>query len=338
MFEFRAHGANPGKLYESLGIAMPVGVIDFSTNTNALPWDGVPDLDMRGLLTDYPDDETALLRECLAEKNDCSPEEILVTNGSNEAIYLLASYCAGGGVNRVLQPSYGEYQRALSAWGAKVGDIFSLGELERGASTLWICNPCNPTGVWTEAETISEALRRYPDTDFIIDEAYIDFLTVEGQGLCFSDYPNLVVLRSLTKIYHLCGARAGYVLANRGIIQKLKRRQPTWSVNSIAQMVALACLRDENYRRLTREFYCSATPRFMRNIRAAGFNTLPTSVNFFLVETDDDERLIRFLLQRGLVVRHTRNFAGLDGRYVRIATRLPQENALLTAALVEFRS
>lgn len=204
---------------------------------------------------------------------------------------------------------------------------------------MWLCNPCNPSGSWIAAADIVQASLARPDTLFVVDEAYIDFLLTGGPGLNPAGLPpNLVLLRSLTKIYHLCGVRAGYVVADRQIIKKLKRRQPTWSVNSVAQAAAAVFLRDDDYPRRTRMFYRAETPRFIESIKNAGFNVLPTRVNFFLVESGEDERLIRFLLKRGLVVRHTRNFPGLDGGYVRIATRLPEENELLAAALREFKA
>lgn len=338
MSKFRPHGANPEKLYMSMGMEMPGHVIDFSTNTNALEWNESLSFDLGGLLSAYPDDEAVSLRDLLAQKNSCSPEEILITNGSNEAIYLLASYCSWAEANHVLEPSYGEYARALGAWGINSAAIFDIGEVKADAGSLWICNPNNPTGVWIRPEIIAEAIARHPQTMFIIDEAYIDFLTEDGEKHGPPKSPNLVVLRSLTKLYHLCGARLGYVMADRRIIQRLKMRQPTWSVNSVAQAAAAVFLRDEDFPRRTREFYRAETQRFIGRIRDAGFKAHPTSVNFFLVETDDDERLITFLLRRGLVVRHTRNFRGLDGKFVRISTRLPQENDMLADALREFSS
>lgn len=338
MSEFRLHGANPDKLYKSFGIEMPGRVIDFSTNTNVLPWTGSLDLDLSRLLANYPDDESTALRELLAARNGCSPDEILITNGSNEAVYLLAAHFADAGRNFLLQPVYGEYARALGAAGALVKDIFSFAELEHEQGVLWLCNPCNPTGEWVGAEAMTGALERHRDVRFIIDEAYIDFLTVEGGRLSPAGYGgSLIVMRSLTKLFHLCGARLGYVIADSGTIRQLKGRQPTWSVNAVAQAAAFAFLQDESYPARTSEFYRAETPRFREMIKSAGFDVLPTSVNFFLVETDCDRKLIDFLLRRGLVVRHTRNFAGLDGRYVRIATRLPRENEELAAALAEFR-
>ena len=168
---------------------------------------------------------------------------------------------------------------------------------------------------------------------FIIDEAYRDFLWKKMPPQVSAAPRNVVRMRSLTKFYDLCGARLGCVLADSAIIEKLRARQPGWSVSTFAQQAALFFMRDETLAARTREFYAAQMPRFISAIEGAGFKTLPTETNFFLMETPDDEALMRYLLLRGIVVRHTRNFAGLDGRYVRIASRAPEQNDSLVRAL-----
>ena len=170
---------------------------------------------------------------------------------------------------------------------------------------------------------------------FVVDEAYIDFLAGEHRRLDFLRCRNVIVLRSLTKSFHLCGARVGYVLACEERIAQLKARQPTWSVNAVAQIAALAFMKDREFMRETRDFYAKETPRFIAKIESVGFKVLPTRTHFFLVEVADDQKTIHHLLKRGIVVRHTRNFPGLDGRYIRVATRMPEENDLLVRALGE---
>lgn len=334
-FPLRAHGANPEKLYAASGIPMPDRVIDFSTNTNALPWRGdFSKIDLHRCLAFYPDDEATELRAKLAGRNGCAPENVLVVNGSNEAVYLVASLLAGRRA-AVLQPVYGEYLRALSGYGVETRNVFKPGELSE-ADALFLCNPCNPTGAYIESAELEALFARHPHTLFLVDEAYIDFLTGEDRRLDFLRHGNVVILRSLTKVFHLCGARVGYVLASEERIARLKARQPTWSVNALAQEAALTFLDDEEFVRRTRAFYAEETPRFMTAIQNAGFEVRPTRTNFFLIEVADDRQLIRFLLERGLVVRHTRNFPGLDGRCIRVATRLPEENDSLVRALRDY--
>ncbi|MDR3265838.1 MAG: pyridoxal phosphate-dependent class II aminotransferase [Synergistaceae bacterium] len=344
MFPFgRQHGANPEKLYEATGLPLPDKIVDFSTNANVLPWDGWDELnlDLRRLLSSYPDDEATELRRVIAGREarfvrDCSIENVLIVNGSNEAVCLIASIF-GGGRAALWQPVYGEYLRALSARGAEVHGVFDADGPPEGTEVFFLCNPCNPTGKYVERETLDALFVRHPDTLFVVDEAYVDFLAGEHRRLDFLRFQNLVVLRSLTKIFHLSGARIGYVLAREERIAQLRARQPAWSVNSVAQAAALAFMRDEEFVRRTRAFYATETPRFAAEIEKAGFGVLPTRTNFFLVEVADDQKMIRALLERGLVVRHTRNFPGLDGRYIRVATRAPEENDLLAHALSELR-
>lgn len=335
MARFRMHGANPEKLYKNFDLPMPGRVYDFSTNTNALEWDGEIVVDMKHTLCDYPDDEASEVRTLLAEQNGCKEDEILVVNGSNEAIYLLASY-QNGKRNALLQPVYGEYSRALESFGADTRNIAALNELEAEDGTIWICNPCNPTGDYISSDEMKLVLQNNRDKLFIIDEAYRDFLLMPDDGADFRGFANAVVMRSLTKIYHLCGCRIGYVTADKSVISMMKQRQPTWSVNSLAQTAASAFLKDRDFPNRTREYYRKEVPRFMAELIRAGCELLPTSVNYFLMKVQNDEEIIRFFLERGIVVRHTRNFPGLNGKYIRVAARTRSENDIFVRAVREY--
>ena len=334
--EFRAHGANPEKLYAAAGLPTPAKIYDFSTNTNAVPQRGgfVPDL--RAALEDYPDGDCLALREALAREFGAPAENILVSSGSNEAIYIIASYAAAR-ENLILQPVYGEYKKALDGYGARTRNIFSLAEAEgaRGAA-VWLCNPCNPTGALIPGAELDAAAERNPETLFIIDEAYRDFVWTEELPVAPKILPNVVRLRSLTKIYDLCGARVGALVSHEAAVEKIKARQPEWSVSGLAQQAALWRAGDETLKARTREYYAREIPRLTAALREAGYAVRPTCANFFLVEAPDDEDFIRFMLERGIVVRHTRNFAGLDGRFVRIAARTKDEDDLLIEAAREY--
>ena len=334
----RAHGANPEKLYAALGLPLPKSRVDFSTNVSVVPWTP-PALDWPSLVSHYPDDECLELRRLVTEREGVSIENVLFTNGSNEALYLLASQLAGKRA-AVLQPAYSEYARALRSYGVETAELFSLagaGDFD----AVFLSNPCNPTGGYIP--DLPQRARENPQTLFIIDEAYSDFLLWDERP-GWQERPqrgkflsNVVLLRSLTKFYPLSGARIGYVIAPEEWIERLKARQPTWSVNAPAQALALAFLRDEDFARRSLAFYREETPRFMSLIEEAGFPVRPSRVHFFLIQVEDDEGVIRGLLRRGLAVRHTRNFRGLDGQFIRVATRTPEENQWLTRALRELR-
>ena len=290
---------------------MPDKIIDFSTNTNILSWPEIR-IDVENLASRYPDIECSRLRELIAEREHIPPSRILFTNGSNEAIFLLAGLFPDN--TAILQPAYSEYARAFT----NLHNMFTLDDAKNFKQVI-IINPNNPTGIYTP---LHDVIASSPQTMFIIDEAYRDFLLArEPERLC--DFDNVIILRSLTKIYHLSGARIGYVIAPEDIISALRERQPSWSVNAIAQELR------------THAFYSKNTPAFMRMLSDAGFEVMKSDVHYFLVRINDDMRTIEHLLRAGIVVRHTRNFTGLDGRYIRIASRTLEDNQLLITSLKE---
>lgn len=310
------HGANPENLYHAFGLQVPENFIDFSTNTNIISW---PELhiNLEELASHYPDPECSRLRKIIAERENISPSRILFTNGSNEAIFLLS--CLFTESTAILQPAYSEYARAFK----NLHNIFSLDDTHNFRHII-IINPNNPTGKYI---SLSKIIAANPDTVFIVDEAYRDFLLAhQTERLC--DYDNVIILRSLTKIFHLSGARIGYVIANEKIINALREQQPSWSVNAIAQELAVHFLNDSDFLTRTKNFYRENVPAFVEMLKASGFEVIDSDVHYFLVRVHDDMKIIRHLLNNGIVVRHTRNFAGLDGKFIRIATRKHEENKL----------
>ncbi len=327
------HGANPQNLYRAFSLTPSEKILDFSTNTNVLSWP-TPEgrglspinfhgLDIESLASNYPDPECFRLREIISQRENVSPSKILFTNGINQAIFLLSGIFPDD--TAILQPCYSEYARAFT----KAQDIFTLDDAKFFRHAI-ICNPNNPTGKFIP--DLSLTISKYPDTLFIIDEAYIDFLTCSKPERLI-DFPNVIILRSLTKIFHLSGARVGYVIADENIIDALKNLMPSWSVNAFAQELALRFLADGEFLRRTREFYRVNAPLFMDALRNAGFCVMDSDVHYFLVKVDDDIETVRNLLTKGIAVRHTRNFAGLSGSYIRVATRSPEENNMLAAAM-----
>lgn len=344
------HGANPENLYRAFNIPMLERVIDFSTNVNVLAWPKV-NINLEKLASSYPDPECRKLKQIISEREKISPQKILFTNGINQAIFLLARLFDSD--TAILQPNYSEYKRAFK----NARDIFNLEDTDQFQNII-ITNPNNPTGKFIK---LVEVISSSPDKIFIVDEAYIDFL-IENEPERLCDFDNVIILRSLTKIFHLSGARIGYIIATEKIISDIKGFLPSWSVNAIAQELALRFLEDKEFYDATRNFYRKNTPKFINAIRDLGFDVMSSDVHYFLMRVANDIDMIKFLLEHGLVVRHTRNFTGLQlggfnieknpafdvksdrllppthpaaGRtgYIRVATRLPEENKIFIEAL-----
>ena len=312
------HGANPENLYRAFNTAMPEKILDFSTNTNIFPCSEIC-VDVRDLASRYPDPECQKLCEIISLRENVNPKKILFTNGINEAIFLLSSVLEGR--TGILQPCYSEYSRAFPN-AENIFDINAAGNFKN----FIIVNPNNPVGIFMKLSNIA---KKFSQTNFIIDEAYIDFL-LDGVPERLCDLENVILLRSLTKFFHLSGARIGYVIAEEEIISRLKTRQPSWSVNAFAQELAIKFLNDEKFYLEAKNFYRKHTPIFINALRESGFEVPDSSVNFFLIRVKNDLDVMKFLLKFGIAVRHTRNFPGLDGRYIRVATRDSGENIFFT--------
>lgn len=329
------HGANPGLLYESFGIEKPQRIIDFSTNTNPLPFRGLDGIDFLALAGHYPASEAEALLAVLEKQNQCQRENLMLANGSNELIYLLAAICSGK-PGYVWEPAYGEYKRSFLAHDVTYHGISSLEELPAGAAIAYICNPCNPTGGYCINEALLRFIDSHKNTLFVIDEAYRDFMPFRDEPLPIRE--NLFLLRSLTKIFHLSGLRIGYGIGSAALIAKLTAMQPSWSVNAPAMVIATAYLRDENYIADTMRYMEQERARVFRQLQHLGFRPQETKVNFYLLPVENDAAFIGFMLRHGIVVRHTRNFPGLDGNYVRIAIKSREENDHLLRAMKEWRN
>ncbi len=346
MKNFPIHGANPENLYRAFNIEIPEKILDFSTNTNIFSCPDF-DLDIKNLVSNYPDPDCKKLREIISKREKISPEKILFTNGINEAIFLLADLFRGRRAG-IFQPCYFEYSRAF----IKAENIFNCRPFLRGGveqceteglqlsqagdfEIFIIVNPNNPTGIFIK--NLADLIKKFPETIFIIDEAYIDFL-LKDEPEKLLNFKNVILLRSLTKFFHLSGARIGCVIADEKIIKSLKNFQPSWSVNAVAQALAVKFLKDRNFYETSRNFYKINTPEFINNLRSSGFEVSDSSVNFFLIKVENDLEVIKFLLKSGIVVRHTRNFQGLDGNFIRVASRFPEENNFFIEKLLSFNA
>jgi threonine-phosphate decarboxylase len=147
----------------------------------------------------------------------------------------------------------------------------------------------------------------------------------------------MMVLRSLTKFYAMPGLRIGYLVSASKVVERLKDRQPPWSVNSLAQEVSLAVLHDRAYAEKGRTFMKSERSRFMRGLRSlSGLRVYPSAVNFVLIEVPAEtcaSEVTDRLASERLLVRDCSTLPGLTSQMIRVAIRTAKENRRLLAAL-----
>lgn len=220
------------------------------------------------------------------------------------------------------------------------------GQLKSDGSVVWIGRPNNPTGTMPEVEEISRLAASHPASLFVVDESFLAFVDgarscAELIDSCGGPHRNIVVLRSLTKFYAVPGLRIGYAVCAEGLAEALRAQLPTWSVNALAAKFAIRALDDIEYGDRTRHFVASARDALFAELRStlsdSGSSLCPTPANYLMLRLAPPlpaaTTIRASLLSEGIAVRTCTDFFGLDDRWIRIAVRSPEENAILVTAL-----
>jgi adenosylcobyric acid synthase len=335
------HGGDVRRLAAASGKS-EYDILDFSANINPL---GPPDWlrplisSQIGMLQHYPDPHCTELVKAVAERYRVSPEEVIAGNGSTEILYLLARVAAKARA-LVPVPCYGDYIKAAAQAGMQVQTI-PLGELPvdflNSDTVVLLGRPNNPTGDVRPAESLRALAAAYPSTLFVIDEAFGDFVD-NFDSLTQRRPANVIVLLSLTKIFAIPGLRTGCAVGDPALVQRLLELQPPWSVNTLAQAVSAAALRDREYCARTRQFVTRERNRLSSLLRSLpGIKVCPGQANFLLARLDHcgmtAPALAEKLLTRGIAIRTCTSFQGLDDTDFRLAVRTSEENDRLVAEL-----
>ena len=349
----KSHGGNPWALLER-----GEEVADFSADLN--PYGPPPGLETvlweaADRITLYPEPTYRDLRETLSGLEQVAAECILPGNGTADLIHLISRRFKAKRA-LVIAPTFTEYERAVAADGGVAAPCllreergFSAGSLEdpepllRDTQFLYLCNPNNPTGtLWPEAllRRWLEACNRSGVTA-VVDEAYLDF--VEPSLRCSAvrwveEFSNLIVLRSMTKIFAVPGLRIGYAVASPPLAESLGQAQPPWSVNSLAVRIGTWLAGQGAYREECRQSLERAKRQLETGLLALpGLKPYPSEANFFLCRLAGPAGPVaEKLADRGIMVRRCDDFTGLErDRFIRIAVRTPEENEKLLRALEE---
>lgn len=289
----------------------------------------------------YPEPDAGSFCQAVACFHGLKVENVIAGNGATELFYLVGHAFAGG---RTLLPvpSFSEYEDACTMYNHQI-DYIPVSELSRLRKTgglMFICNPNNPDGRMWNREDIRCILESYPDMVLVVDESFIDFApeTPSVVNLLLR-FPNLLVIRSMTKAYAIPGLRLGYMLGDARLIEFIGCFRHPWSVNALAIEVGKyllesgAVLLPDAVSLLQRQKAFSG-----RMGEIPGFRPLPSCTSFFLTETDwETPRLRQYLLERhGLLIRDASNFRGLSRHYFRVNTLTDENNELLLMALKQY--
>lgn len=290
----------------------------------------------------YPEPRPESIEARIAGKLGIDKDNVMVTNGATEAIYLTA-HLFQGGKSAIVSPTFREYQDACAIYGHSVTFISSLSEIPADTTCVWLCNPNNPSGVTIDRESLLETVATNPATVFIVDQAYSDYtlqplLTpAEAAGI-----NNLVLLSSLTKRFAVPGLRIGYAVGCKNLMSEIGKMRMPWSVNQLAIEAAGFLLDHSDDYVIDARSLHSEAHRIRKALEELEITSTDTDCNFFLAKLPHGKtasQLKDFLIDSyGILIRDASNFEGLDESYFRIASQRPEENDLLITALREWMS
>lgn len=280
----------------------------------------------------YPEPEPISVERKIAALHSCTSDEVMVSNGATESIYLIAKEFSGSKTS-IIVPAFREYQDACQMHIHQITFLKTLEEMTKECELVWICNPNNPTGKVTDKELLLDIIIRYPDTVFVIDQAYSDYTSLPvltaGDAIRAG---NVILLGSLTKRFGVPGLRIGYSIGIRDTINRIKRWRMPWSVNGLAINGANYLLSHiDNYTLDYSTLHLEAI-RISEQLKELGIKVWDTDCNFILCQLPKGtaEELKQYLIDNaGILIRDASNFESLDKTYFRIAAQSHLANDLL---------
>ncbi|HEV8583887.1 MAG TPA: histidinol-phosphate transaminase [Methylomirabilota bacterium] len=267
----------------------------------------------------YPDGGSSALRDAVGRELGISPAQIVVGNGADELITLIALAAFDPGDEVVMpQPSFEPYATGANIAGARIvasplaGYETDLDDIQRRVTArtkaVFLCSPHNPATTIIRRRALLGFLDALGDDPplIVLDEAYRDFVDdpeyPDGVSL-LARHPRLLVLRTFSKIAGLAGLRVGYAIGSLETIDRLNRVRAPYNVNRLGQVAALASLEDPEHAARTRKFVLEERAYLSAAFERRGFTFAPSQANFMLVRVTDPAAARDRLLRGGILVR-----------------------------------
>lgn len=297
----------------------------------------------------YPDGAVRELKAALASFYGVGDEQLLVGNGSDELVSMIArAYLQPGTETIMADPTFPRYKTNALIEGAKVIEIpcrdgrhdlpAMLDAVNERTRIIWICNPNNPTGCIVTKDELEDFLKRVPQNVLVVaDEAYYEYVTDGAYPdtlSMLSQYPNLIVLRTFSKIYGLASLRVGYAIAHPDVLDPLHRVREPFNVNHLGQVAALAALKDQTFVDQCRARNREGMELIRQGIQRLGLDAYPSEANFLLVRLHRPAGpVFEGLLRRGVIVRSGDALGIPETLRVTVGSR--EQNERFLAALAE---
>lgn len=333
------------------------GCVRLDANENPLPWPhGMQEelLSAPIAFNRYPDGEARELKKALAEATGIPQEGILTGNGSDELIQLIMT--TFGGEDRAVlihPPTFSMYKAAAMVTSTEIREVPLIlndegndlrldveGIIRTAAqpelSVIVLCNPNNPTGTLFPREDIMKIVRESGKL-VVVDEAYGEFA---GESVLdeIPNYPNLLVLKTFSKLYGMAALRLGYLLGQSSTIELLNRGRQPFNVNSFSQKAGVLALKYKEEFAEQKELLLGELEKIVATLRSLdSVKVFPTRGNFVLFQPENPEACYEQLIQKGFLVRNMGELP-VVGKALRLSPGLPEDNAGLIKALQELFS
>lgn len=297
----------------------------------------------------YPDPHQVKIKEKLSAIKGVPAANIFIGNGSDECIDLLyRGFCNPGKDNVIIcPPTYGMYQVSADINDVEVRrapllpdfqlDLVHLENLvDDFTKIIWICSPNNPSANSLHREDIEMVLNNFPGL-VVIDEAYINFSRHRSFVQELQDYPNLVVMQTLSKAWGLAGLRVGMAFASEAVISVFNKIKPPYNIGQATQDIVLSALDKVDEVNEMIRLLVAEREVLVQNLAVlpAVQQIYPSDANFLLVKVKDARKAYDFLLTRGIVVRDRSNVQLCEG-CLRITVGTPEENKIFVENLSAF--
>jgi histidinol-phosphate aminotransferase len=342
----------PGRPIEEVAreLGLPAAsIIKLASNENPLGPSPAALKAMQDVLSNihlYPDGNAFYLKERLAAKLGVEPSHLILGNGSNEILEFVGHAFLQPGVDVVVsQYCFVVYPLVTKLFGANLITVPAtnyghdldgmLKAITPNTRVVFVANPNNPTGTLASVEELTRFVEAIPPNVVLaLDEAYLEFLDHPADFISLikgGRKPNLLLMRTFSKIFGLAGLRIGYGIACPDLIAALEKIRQPFNTNSIAQAGALAALDDDAHMQRTRENNTAGLRYVEAACRTLGLEFIPSAGNFILVKVGNGGRVFEEMQRLGVIVRPMGGYQLPE--WVRVTIGTPVENERCVAAL-----
>ncbi len=267
----------------------------------------------------YPEGPCTLLRKALAEKFGISEKEVVISNGADNLILMIANAFVNEGDEVMMaDPTFSVYTNVTQIMGGKPVKVrlkdfahdldAMLKRVSRKTKLIFVCNPNNPTGTTVSLEAFNRFLSKVPERVMVVlDEAYGDFAeeAFYPNGLDYiKERRQVIVLRTFSKVYGLAGLRIGFALGREDFVDCLYQVRDPFPVHRLAQVAAVAALNDEDHAVRSIQLVYEGKRFLYKELDRMGFSYVPSQANFILIDFEkDSEKVFQDFLREGIIIR-----------------------------------